>query len=173
MIPFPAQDGSDEDPRECGDVAGEDGRGKHRWILLVRASGSSKLHPSEEQRARSDGVEEFGDLGFVGIADNIGDPGEGSEFFGGTLGVATGYDDASGGIGGVELADGVAGLRVGGRGYGAGVEDDDVGDGRVRGKGIALLAELALDGGTIGLRGPAAELLDKESAHRRISRHPY
>ena len=118
-------------------------------------------------------MEELGNLGFVGIADDEGDAGKSGEFFGGTLGVAAGDNDASRGIGGVEFADGVAGLRVGGGGDGAGVEDDDVGDGRVRGKGKALLAELALDGGAVGLRGAAAELLDKESAHRRNSGHPY
>ncbi len=118
-------------------------------------------------------MEELGNLGFVGIADDEGDTGEGGEFFGGTLGVATGDENTSGGICGMKFADGVAGLRVGGGGDGAGVEDDDVGDSWVRGKRKTLLAELALDGGAVGLRSAAAELLDKESAHRRNSRHSY
>ena len=41
------------------------------------------------------------DLGFVGVADDEGDAGEGGEFFRGALGVASGDNDFAGGVGGV------------------------------------------------------------------------
>ena len=66
------------------------------------------------------------------------------------------------GLCGVDFADGVAGLGIGGSGYGASVDDDDVGGGGSVGDGVALGAELALDGGGVGLRGAAAELFDVE-----------
>jgi hypothetical protein len=82
------------------------------------------------------------------------------------LGVAAGYDEAGGGILGVDFADGVAGLGVGGGSYGAGVEDDDRGCCRIAGGRVAVVEELAFEGGAIGLRGAAAELLDVEGSHR-------
>jgi hypothetical protein len=104
-------------------------------------------------------------LGFVGIADYEGDAGKGGDFFGGALGVAAGNKDAGCGIGGVQFANGVASLGVCGGGNGAGVEDHDIGGGGIGSDGVALIAQLALDGGTVGLRGATAELLDKEGAH--------
>ncbi len=65
----------------------------------------------------------------------------------------------------MDFTDGVAGLSVGGSGDGASVDDDDVGGGGIVGDGVALGAELALDGGGVGLRGAAAELLDMEDGH--------
>jgi len=70
-------------------------------------------------------------LGFVGVADDEGNAGESGNFFGGSLGIAARYQDARGGIGGVDFADGVAGLGVSGCGDGAGVKHDDVGCGRI------------------------------------------
>jgi len=101
----------------------------------------------------------------VGIADDPGDAGKRGQFFGGALGVAPSDNEADGGVGGVKLANGVAGLRVGGGGYRAGVEDDDVGGTERRGGGVTGVEQLALDGGAIGLRGAAAELFDKEGRH--------
>ena len=57
----------------------------------------------------------------MGIAYYVGYAGEGGQFFWGALGVATGDDDFRGGVVSVDFADGVAGLGVGGGGYGAGV----------------------------------------------------
>ena len=101
----------------------------------------------------------------VGIADNPGDARKSGELFGGALGVATGDDDAGGGVCGVKLSDGVAGLRFGGGRDRAGVHDDNV-SGRGFGCGGATAIEqLALDCGAVGLRGATAELLDIEGGH--------
>ncbi len=81
------------------------------------------------------------------------------------MGVAAGDDKAGGGILGVEFADRVAGLGIGGGGYSAGVEDDDGGGGRIGGRGAAAVEELAFESGAIGLGGAAAELLDVEGGH--------
>jgi len=90
-------------------------------------------------------MDELGDLGLMRIADNPGDAGERGELFGGALGVAAGDDDAGGGVCGVKLSDGVAGLRVGGGGDRAGVHDNEV-SGRGFGCGGATAIEqLALD----------------------------
>jgi hypothetical protein len=110
-------------------------------------------------------MEERGDLGFVRIADYEADPWEGGDFFGSTLGITAGYENARGGIGRVDFAYGVAGLGVSGGGDRAGVENYDVGGSRIRGKTAALLAELAFDSRPVGLSGAAAELLDKKGAH--------
>jgi hypothetical protein len=68
----------------------------------------------------------------------------------------------------VELADSVASLGIRRSGDRAGVYHHDV---RIRGfiRGDEpTLAQLALDSGAIGLRGPAAELLDVKGWHTAI-----
>ena len=70
---------------------------------------------------------QIGDLGLVGIANDIGDAGECGEIFGSALGVAAGDEDACSRITGMNLANGVASLGIGGRGYGAGVDDHEIG----------------------------------------------
>ena len=70
---------------------------------------------------KSDGLEKIGDLRLVRIADDEGNSRENRQFFGSALGVAAGDDDARGGIGGVEFADGVARLGICGGGDGTGV----------------------------------------------------
>ncbi len=101
----------------------------------------------------------------MGIAHDQGNAGETGDFFRGALGVATGDNDASGRIHRVNLADGVASLSVGGGGDGAGIENDDVGRRAIGRDGAALVAQLALDGGAIGLCGAAAELFDVKGGH--------
>lgn len=101
----------------------------------------------------------------MGIADNPRNTGKRGEFLGSALGVAAGDDEEDGRILRVNLSNGVAGLGIGGSGYGAGVEDDDGRRGRVGGGGKAAIEELAFDGGAVGLRGAAAELLDEEGGH--------
>jgi len=104
----------------------------------------------------------------VGIAHDPGDTGKHGQLFWSTLGVASGNDDADGGIGGVKLSNGIAGLGVGRGGDGAGVDDDDVGDGGCDGGSAAAVEQLALEGGTIRLCGAATELFDEESGHVRL-----
>ena len=110
-------------------------------------------------------IDELWDLRFVGIADDPGDTGKRRQFFWSALGIASGDDDADGGIGGVELADGVAGLGVGGSRDRAGVDDDDVGGAGRGDRGAATVKQLALEGSAIGLRGAATELFDVESRY--------
>src|SRR5882724_2820997 len=92
-----------------------------------------------------------------------GHAGESGQIFGGALGVAAGGDNFCVGIAGVDLADGVAGLGVGGCGDRAGVYDYHVGGVRVAAGSTAAVEELALNGGSIGLSCAAAELFDVES----------
>ena len=108
---------------------------------------------------------EIGDLWFVGIADDAGNAGETSNVLRGALRITTSDNDARGRIGRVDLADGVAGLRVGCGSDGASIENDHVGRRAIGRGGAALVAQLALDGGAIGLRGATAKLFDIEGAH--------
>ena len=111
--------------------------------------------------------DELGDLGFVGIADNPGDAGEGGQLFGRALGVAAGDDEADAGVGGVKLSNGVAGLGVGRGCDGTGVDDDDVSGGGSGCGGAAAVEQLALEGRAIGLGGTATELFDEEGRHAK------
>lgn len=108
---------------------------------------------------------ELGNLRLVGIADDPGNAWEGGEFFRGALGIATGGDDSSGGVGGMDFADCFAGLGVRGSRNCAGVDHDEIGGGGGIGGFAAAIEELALDGSAISLRGAAAELLDEKGSH--------
>jgi len=112
-----------------------------------------------------DSVNKSGDLWFVGVANDVGDAGEGGEFFRGALRVAASDDDFGGGILGVDFADSVASLGVGGGSDGTGVKDYDFGGGRVSRRGKSEIAELAFEGGAVGLGGAATELVDVEGGH--------
>src|SRR5271157_2512836 len=127
--------------------------------------GRSVLRPYG--RHQGNGLEKTGDLRLVGIPDNKRDSRENRKLFGGALRVAAGDDDARGGIGGVKFADGLARLGVRGSGDGTGVQNDDVGPVSVAGEMAALFAQLALDGGAIGLRRAAAKLFDVKRGHDR------
>src|SRR5260370_26171222 len=96
-------------------------------------------------------IDEVRDLGLVGIADDPGNAGERGQLFGSALGVATGDDDADGGVGGVKLTNRVAGLGIGGSRDGAGVDDDDVGDGGRGGGGGGTGREQAAGGSAVGV----------------------
>ena len=104
------------------------------------------------------------------VADDEGDAGQGRDFFGSALRVAAGDNDAHGGIGSMDFADGVTGLRIGSGGDRAGIEHDDVRDVRLRCGNATLIAQLAFDGRAVGLRGAAAELFDVEGGHARRGR---
>ena len=109
-------------------------------------------------------------LRFVGIADDPGDARECNKFLRGALGVASGDDDAGGGILRMDFSNGGAGLRIGGGGHGASIYDNDAGGGGIGCGGKAAVEQLAFDGGAIGLRGAAAELLDVESGQENTGR---
>jgi hypothetical protein len=104
-------------------------------------------------------------LGFVRIADDKGDSGESSEFFGDALSIATGYDNFRDRILCVDLADGIARLRIGGGSNSTGVDDHDFGLLRAGRNTAAAFEQLALDGSSVCLRGAATELLDVEASH--------
>jgi len=104
-------------------------------------------------------------LWFVGIADDPGDAWESGQLFGRTLRIAACGDNADGRVGGVKLSNGAAGLGIGGGCDSAGVNDDDIGGRRSGGGGAATVKQLALEGGAVGLRGAATELLDEEAQH--------
>lgn len=110
-------------------------------------------------------IRERRDRVLVRITDDPGDSGKRGKFFGSALRVASGGDDARGGILAVNAADGFASFGVGGSGDGAGVEDDDVGGGVGFSGGAALCAEAVANCVGVSLRGAAAEVLDEESGH--------
>ena len=122
------------------------------------------------KRKRSHCLQEIGDLRLVGIAHDKRDSRENRKLFWSALSVAAGDDDLRGRIGGVEFADGVARLRVGGSGDRARVQDDDVGLLAAGCEMAALFAQLPFDGGSIGLRCAAAKLFDVKRGHDRKTR---
>ncbi len=64
--------------------------------------------------------------------------------------------------------DGGAGVLVGGGGYGAGVEDNDSGIGRLVGALQPLLLELTLNGRAVRLGGAASKIFHVESCQASI-----
>jgi hypothetical protein len=67
----------------------------------------------------------------------------------------------------VDFADGVASLGICCGSDGARVENDHICRRRIGGRSATLLTKLPFDGSAVGLGSPAAELLDKEGAHRK------
>ena len=124
----------------------------------VRGNGGERDEIRVIIRERGDGV-------LVRIADDPGDSGKRGELFGSALRVASGGDDAGGGILAVDAANGFASFGVGGGGDGAGVEDDNVGGGVGFGGGAALRAEAVANCVGVSLRGAAAKVLDEEGGH--------
>jgi hypothetical protein len=85
-------------------------------------------------------------------------------FFGGTLGVAAGDNDACGMILRADFSDGAPGLRVSGSRNSAGVYNHDICCAFGR-RGVAALQQLHFEGGAIGLRGATSKLLNVKSRH--------
>lgn len=114
---------------------------------------------------------DFRELVLVGVADDGGDAGQRGDFCGGTLGVASGDNDVCIRILAADAADGGAGVLIGGAGDGASIQYDDFGIG---GFGAMMTArfELAFEGGAVGLRGAASEVLDVKRGHEIIVASP-
>ena len=110
---------------------------------------------------------DFCEVVFVRVADHSGDAGQGGDFCGSTLCVATGDDDFGERILALHAADGGAGVLIGGICNGTGVQDYEVGF-TGRGAGQAARFELAFDRGAVGLRGATSEIFDVVGAHRTI-----
>ena len=101
----------------------------------------------------------------MGIANDEGNAGKGRKFFRSALGVAAGDENFGGWVLRMDFANGIASLNVSGGSDRAGVNDDEFRIKGGRGGRTAALAKLALDGGAVGLRGPAAELFDVKGGH--------
>jgi hypothetical protein len=65
----------------------------------------------------------------------------------------------------MQAAHGLANFIIGGRGYGAGVDDDQASFGGGRGGGESFRGQAGFDGGSVGLGGAAAEVFYPESIH--------
>lgn len=104
---------------------------------------------------------DFGGEGFVAVADNGGDTGDGGQLFRSALGVATGCDDTCCGVKAVGAADVGARFAIGFSGYAAGIDDDHVGF-----CWLALVdvrdAEKRGDGFAVSAGSTATEVLDVE-----------
>ena len=172
VVAFAAEDGSDENVVIFENVTDEDrsrksGRGNPLscWRFNAQLLYGKEISLAVGKR-RSD---EVGDLRLVRVADYERDAGESGDFFRGALGVAAGDDDFCIWIGGMEFADSVAGLRVGGSGNGAAVDNDEIGGRGGMRQGTAAVEQLAFDRGPIGLGGAASELFDVKGGHGRDS----
>ena len=137
-------------------------------VRMKRGRGD-KIVRRDGGRGAGKRIDELRDLRFVGVSDDPRDSWKRGQFLGGALGVATGDEDADIRIGGMKLANGVAGLGVGGGCDSTGIDDNDVSSGGRGGGSEAAIDQLPLDGGAIGLRGAATELFDEETWHLRAN----
>jgi hypothetical protein len=103
----------------------------------------------------------------VRVTDHVGDTIERGQFFRRTLSVTTGNDNLRARIRAMDLAHGVARLRVGGRGDGASVQYDDVSHRVVVNKREACCREVSAECGCVGIGGAAAEILDGKGRHEK------
>ena len=102
----------------------------------------------------------FCDERFVAVADDRVDFGEGGEFLGGALGVASGDNDADPGIFASNAAQVGAGLAVGFGGDATGIYNYDVGVGGLGSRVKSAHAQAGGNGLTVGTAGAAAEVFD-------------
>ena len=117
MIPFPAEYRSDQNVGDFGNVTKEDGSGvvESRLARGVTSGAERRAQNCQSRvgtRCLSNQREQSGYLWFMGIADDKGDAGETGNLFRGTLRVTAGDNDVGTRIQRVDLADGVARLRV-------------------------------------------------------------
>ena len=101
----------------------------------------------------------------MGVANHEGDAGQGSDFFGGALGIASGDHDAGIGVLAAHSADGGAGVLIRGACYSACIQHDDRSASGGGSADKSLLFKLTFQSGTVGLGGAAAEVFYKESSH--------
>jgi hypothetical protein len=106
----------------------------------------------------------------VRIADDETDALEPGDFFGRTLRITSGDDNASCWIATFYAANRSSRILVGGGGDGAGVEHDHFGVVRRNAARKAAFQQLALNRRAVCLRRTAPEVLDKETAHGVIIR---
>ncbi len=105
------------------------------------------------------------DLGFVRIADHPLHPGQRREFRRRPLRIAAGDQDPRRWILAVDAADGLPHVVIGRRSDGAGVQDHEVGGGPLPGRVEALGRQQRFQRRPVGLRRPAAEILNEVLPH--------
>jgi hypothetical protein len=110
------------------------------------------------------GEHNFGELMFVRVTDYGGYAGQGGDFLGSALGIASGDNNSCQRVLALDAADGGAGVPIGGIGDGAGVQNDEVGLGG-GGAGEGAGFELTIEGGAVGLGGAASEVFDVVGEH--------
>lgn len=104
----------------------------------------------------------------MGIADHMRDAGQCRDLFGRALSVTSRDNDLTIGIVTANAANGSAGILFGGGGNRTGIENDPLGLSRGIGPLHALIHELTLNGGTVRLSGPAAEIFYVKAGHATI-----
>ncbi len=102
------------------------------------------------------------------ISYNFVDSGQTGNFFGRSLGVASGDDDLAVGIFTMKFSDGGASILVGGSGHRTRIEDHNSGLMRRTRYLQTQLPELVFDCGAIRLRRPASKILDIEAGHGKM-----
>ena len=103
----------------------------------------------------------------VGVADNPFDAIERCELFGRALRIASGNEDTSAMIRGMNVADRIARLRVGGSGDGACVQDDDFRVAMIALAHQSAIEHLPLNRGGVRVRRAATEVFDGKSCQGR------
>src|SRR5206468_5042447 len=107
-------------------------------------------------------------LAFVRVANDLGHTQHCRDFIRSALSVAASDYNLTLGILTMDASDGSARVLIGGGGHGASVEHHNLCLRRGTCATEATLTKLALDGGAVGLSGPAAKVLYIETGHGSI-----
>jgi hypothetical protein len=111
---------------------------------------------------------DLGQLVFMRVADDLRHAGQGGEFLGRALRVATGHDDAGLRILSVYPTDGSASILIGRGRDRAGVQHDNFSFCQLGGAIESSLLELPLDGGAVGLGRATTKILYVKTCHDTI-----
>ena len=113
-------------------------------------------------------VEDFADLMLVRVPNHPADARQLSQFLGSALGVAAGNQDTAAGIFATRPADSSSHILVRFSGDGTGIQHNHFSVVSARSAAQAAAQQVALQRGSVGLRGAAAEVMHKESGHRGV-----
>src|SRR5215831_5571976 len=122
---------------------------------------------------RGRGGSDRGGLMLVRVADHPGDAGQRGNFLRRTLGIAAGDKNLGAGILTMRAADRGAGVLIGSRGYGAGVEHHQISFSCARRAQESTGRQITFHGGAIGLRGAATKIFKEEAAQKNLSSPEY
>ena len=117
---------------------------------------------------RLSGERDLCQIVIMGIADHMRDAGQCRDLFGRALSVTSRDNDLTIGIVTTNAANGGAGVLFSGGGNRAGIENDPFGLAWGIGPMEALVPELSLNGGTVRLSGPTAEIFYVKAGHATI-----